>query len=211
MREHASAVICLVTDRARIDVLPSVREAAAAGVDLVQVRERDMPDRALLALVHEILAAVAGTATRVLVNDRTDIALAAGAHGVHLRGDSVRAARVREIAPRGFLVGRSVHTADEAVETDREGAVDYLVFGTVFPSASKPAAHASAGLFELARVCSAVRTPVLAIGGITPGRAAEVARAGAKGIAAIGLFGGPDIDRTVREIKRAFDTPNPVV
>lgn len=211
MLQNASAAICLVTDRARFDVLSSVRAAARAGVDLVQVRERGMTDRALLSLVHDVLAAVAGTATRVLVNDRTDIALAAGAHGVHLRGDSVGAARVREIAPPGFLVGRSVHTVDEAVETDREGAVDYLVFGTVFPSASKPAAHAAAGLSELARVCSAVRTPVLAIGGVTPERATGVARAGARGVAAIGLFGGTDIDRIVREIRRAFDTPYPVV
>lgn len=204
-------MICLVTDRARFDVLSSVRAAARAGVDLVQVRERDMADRALLSLVHDVLAAVAGTGTRVLVNERTDIALAAGAHGVHLRGDSVRAARVREIVPQGFFVGRSVHTVDEAVEADRERVVDYLVFGTVFPSESKPAGHGVAGLSGLARVCSAVRTPVLAIGGITPERAADVARAGASGVAAIGLFSGTDIARTVREIKRAFDTPYRVV
>jgi thiamine-phosphate diphosphorylase len=199
-------VICLVTDRARFDVLSTVRSAAVAGIDLVQVRERGLDDRALLALVRAVLAATAGTAARVLVNDRVDVALAAGAHGVHLRGDSIPAPRVREMSPRGFLLGRSVHALDEAIAIDREGAVDYLIFGTVFPSAGKPRDHQVVGVEALARVCAAVRTPVLAIGGIDAARAVEARRAGARGVAAIGMFASPDAAQAVREIRRAFDT-----
>ncbi len=199
-------VICLVTDRTRFDVLATVRAAVAGGVDLVQVRERGLEDRALLALVVGVLEQARGTEARVVVNDRIDVALAAGAHGVHLRGDSIPASRVREIAPAGFLIGRSVHALDEAIAIDREGAVDYVIFGTVFPSASKPAGHRIAGVEALAAVCAAVRTPVLAIGGIDAARAAEARRAGARGVAAIGLFAGPGAHHALVGIRRAFDT-----
>jgi thiamine-phosphate pyrophosphorylase len=204
-------VICLVTDRARFDVPSTVRAAARDGVDLVQVRERDLDDRALLALVRRVIAEVAGTPARVLVNDRLDVALAAGAHGVHLRGDSIAASRVRAMAPRGFLVGRSVHALDEAIAIDREGAVDYVIFGTVFASAGKPAGHPVAGVEALARVCAAVRTPVLAIGGIDAARAVEARRAGAQGVAAIGLFAGAGAREAIRDIRRTFDTGSQVV
>jgi thiamine-phosphate pyrophosphorylase len=204
-------VICLVTDRARFDVPSTVRAAARDGVDLVQVRERDLDDRALLALVRRVIAEVADTPARVLVNDRLDVALAAGAHGVHLRGDSIAASRVRAIAPRGFLVGRSVHALDEAIAIDREGAVDYLIFGTVFASAGKPGGHPVAGVEALARVCAAVRTPVLAVGGIDAARAVEARRAGAQGVAAIGVFAGPGAREAIHEIRRTFDTGSQVV
>lgn len=199
-------MICLVTDRTRFDVPSTARMAAIAGVDLVQVRERGLADRDLCALVRNVLVQVAGTSARVVVNDRVDVALAARAHGVHLRGDSIAARRVREIVPSGFLVGRSVHALDEAIEIDREGAVDYLIFGTVFPSAGKPAGRPVAGVEALARVCAAVRTPVLAIGGIDPARAIEAKRAGARGVAAIGLFTGSGAPNAVRDIRRTFDT-----
>ncbi len=199
-------MICLVTDRRRFDVLDAVGAAAGEGVDLVQVREHGLDDRALLELVRRVLDRVGGTATRVVVNDRTDVALASGAHGVHLRGDSVPAARVRGLVPPGFLIGRSVHALDEAVAIDREGAVDYLIFGTVFPSASKPGGHHVAGVQALAAVCAAVRVPVLAIGGIDAARAAEVRRAGARGVAAIGVFAGPSTGDAVRAMRRVFDT-----
>ncbi len=78
------------------------------------------------------MTAVKGTRTRILVNDRLDVALAAGAHGVHLRGDSMPASRARSLAPIGFLIGRSVHSVDEAVRRHADGGVDYLLFGAVF-------------------------------------------------------------------------------
>ena len=167
-----------------------VRTAAAAGVDLVQVRERDLDGGPMTRLVAACVEAVRGTSTRVLVNDRVDVALAAGAHGVHLRADSFPASRVAACAPFGFLIGRSVHSMAEAVAAAEAGALNYLIFGTVFDSSSKPG-RSPAGLRELSRVASVTRIPVLAIGGITARNIAEVMAAGAAGAAAISMFEMP--------------------
>jgi thiamine-phosphate pyrophosphorylase len=156
-------------------------------VDLVQVRERDLDGGPLTSLVRRCVDAVRGSRARVLVNDRVDVALAAGAHGVHLRADSVPAARVRAICPPGFLLGRSVHARDEAIAAAAAGGLDYLLFGTVFATPSKPG-RAPAGLAVLADVASAVTIPVLAVGGVTPDTVEQVVRAGAAGFAAIGMF-----------------------
>jgi thiamine-phosphate diphosphorylase len=193
-------VFCLVTDRHRAEgqgsrgrpedtdhLVRLVRYAAAGGVNLVQVRERGLADRHLLALTRQIIGAVDSTSARVVVNDRVDIALAAGAAGVHLRADSPPAAAVRAIVPAGFLIGRSVHSEGEAIESAGTG-VDYLILGTIFPSASKPARTATLGLEPLARAARAVDVPVLAIGGITADNVGAIAASGAAGFAAIGLF-----------------------
>ena len=189
-------VLCMVTDRRRYGALRDgseedalircVAAAAAAGVDLVQVRERDLEAGPLAKLVARCIQAVAGTRTRVIVNDRLDVAHAAGAHGLHLPGHGVPALRARAAAPRGFLIGRSVHHASEAERVAHEGGLDYLVFGTVFETASKKVAPA--GIKGLAAAVQAVSLPVLAIGGITLERASEIARTGAAGVAAIGMF-----------------------
>jgi thiamine-phosphate diphosphorylase len=186
-------IICLVTDRRRmpgqsLDTLIALaRSAAEAGVHLISIREPDLETDRLFDLTRRLLAAITGTGTAVIVNERIDVAIAARAHGVHLRADSVGARRVRAIAPAGFLVGQAVHSAAEALEAAAADA-DFVVMGTIYPSRSKSALTAPAGLTGLAEVCRAVRLPVLAIGGVTADRAAEVARAGASGIAAIGLF-----------------------
>jgi thiamine-phosphate pyrophosphorylase len=182
----------MITDRRRLGgdealLVQRVGEAAAAGVDLVQVRERDMEAGALARLVSRCLDAVTGTRARVLVNDRLDVALATGAHGVHLRGDSMPAARARTLAPIGFLVGRSVHSVDEAVRVTADGGVDYLLFGAVFATPSKPG-HAPAGVRMLADVAAATSVPVLAVGGITMETAPRLADTGSAGFAAIGWF-----------------------
>jgi thiamine-phosphate diphosphorylase len=129
---------------------------------------------------------VRNTVTRVVVNDRLDVALTSGADGVHLRADSIPPEAARAIAPPGFLIGRSVHSLDEAV--DASAGVDYLIAGTVYPSASKPGMTEMLGLHGLAEIAGAVHVPVLGIGGITIDRLGDVARAGAAGVAAIGLF-----------------------
>ena len=188
-----SPVICLVTDRQRFGprweapLLSRVAAAAAAGVSLVQIRERDLDGRALLDLTTRVLDAVRGTCTRVVVNERADVARAAGAHGVHLRGASMSAERIRAWAGRPWVIGRSVHGRDEAVEEARGGALDYLLFGTVFETSSKPGRMA-AGIDALAEACGATPLPVLAIGGVTATTARRVASAGAAGIAVMGLF-----------------------
>jgi thiamine-phosphate pyrophosphorylase len=181
--------------------------AARAGVDLVQIRERGLEDLALLALAEAVGDAAEESGARVLVNDRVDVALAARAAGVHLPARAVDCSRVRPIVPEGFLVGRSVHSLDEAAAAARGGGCDYLVFGAVFESRSKPVGHPVAGVDALAEVCAAVSLPVLAVGGITPDRAPDVARAGAAGVAAIGLFARGtehELRRTVYEIRKAF-------
>jgi thiamine-phosphate pyrophosphorylase len=192
-------------------LVASVGTAARAGIDLVQVRERDLESGALVRLVARCIAASKHTHTRVLVNDRLDVAIAAGAHGVHLRGDSVPAPRVRALVRPGFLIGRSIHSKEEAARVCAEGGVDYLLFGTVFSTASKPGVDA-AGVDALADVVSTVTLPVLAVGGITVGTIRGLGRTGAAGIAAIGVFADTpigDLPRTIAELTRAFQETQP--
>jgi thiamine-phosphate diphosphorylase len=176
---------CLVTDRRRARLPEQFRAAIRDGVELIQIRERDLPAAELAALVRDAVGAARGSATRILVNDRLDVALACGADGVHLRADSVAAREVRRIAPAGFLITQAIHSADEA---RRAVDVDYIVAGTVFATASKPDADRWLGIDGLRAVVNASPAPVLAIGGVTPDRIREILRTGAAGIAAIGLF-----------------------
>jgi thiamine-phosphate diphosphorylase len=226
--------ICLVTDRSRLPPPPAdavalsdspalgplaerLMLAGQAGVDLLQVREPDLSAAELGALVRDVRTRLAdgetGARARIIVNERVDVALAAEADGVHLKSDSIPTALVRRHVPAAFLVGRSVHSLDEARAAEAEGA-DYLIFGTVFPSGSKPRGHRTAGLEALAGVTQAVRVPVLAIGGISLNTVAAAAEAGAAGVAAIGLFfdaAGPMADlrgrltQTVAGLRLAFD------
>ena len=197
-------IICLIT-RGEGPVPGLVREAASAGVDLVQIREPRLQGGALLSLVHEAIDEAGAAPCRVLVNDRFDVAIAANAAGVHLRGNSFPASRVSRVAPAGFLIGRSVHEPAEAIAVTEEGGCDYLIFGTVFTSRNKPAGHPVAGLNLLREVCRATALPVIAVGGISVENAADVVAAGAKGIAGIDLFQGV-ITTTVSRLRRQFDT-----
>lgn len=167
-----------------------VAAAVRARVDLIQIREPDLSDRALLDLVRSAVGAARGTGSMILVNERFDVALSAGAAGVHLKSSSVPAPAMRCHLPPGFLVGRSVHGVAEARRVAAEGGVDYLLLGTVYPSGSKPG-RAPCGVGALAGAARAVRIPVLAIGGVTVDNTREVLCAGAAGIAAIGLFTEP--------------------
>lgn len=207
-------VLCLITDRRRFGdawqsaLVDHVAAAARAGVHLIQLRERDLDAAVLARLTQQCVAALDGTSARLLVNDRLDVALAAGAHGVHLRADSMSAARARQVTPPGFLLGRSIHSIDEAADAT-SGAVDYLIFGTVFETGSKPG-RTAAGLDRLAQVACATSIPVLAVGGVSVDQVAAVARTGASGVAGIGLFAGQDDARLtdlVRRANSAFDTP----
>jgi thiamine-phosphate diphosphorylase len=198
-------ILCLVTDRRRRPVLDHCRDAVRAGVDLIQIRELDLEASALLSLAAGVADMARDTPTRVVVNDRVDVAIAAGAHGVHLRGDSIPPDRARSMMPAGFLIGRSVHGADEAVLAAL--AADYVMAGTVFPTPSKPGLRHHLGLAGLAAIVRAVQVPVLAIGGVTMERIGAVAATGAAGIAAIGLFDAQaaDLAGVVREARRQFD------
>lgn len=154
-----------------------------AGADLIQLRESDWPAGVLTGLARWVTARAAGSTTRVLVNDRADVALAAGAHGVHLPSNGLPTPAVRGLAT-GWIVGRSVHDGDDVTSA---AGVDYFLFGTVFPSVSKPGQQA-AGIAALQRAAVASPVPILAIGGITPDRARQCLDVGAAGVAGIGLF-----------------------
>jgi thiazole tautomerase (transcriptional regulator TenI) len=202
----APPLICLVTRRKALApdartvreeclaIERQVDEAVSAGIDLIHVRERDMDARELVSLVSRLVARSRGFA-RIVVNDRADVAAAARADGVHLRADSPPASTVRGLGPgaprpeepelRGWLIGRSIHSTDEARQ---HADADYLVFGTVFASRSKPAGHRIGGLDGLADAAVVASIPVLAIGGITPARTTACRDAGAAGVSAIELF-----------------------
>ncbi len=193
--------VYLVTDRRQL--APSARtvrdevtaleafldDAVDAGVDAIQIRERDLDVRRLERLVRRVHARAHPAGTHVLVNDRADVAAAAGADGVHLREDGMPPSRVRARI-EAWTIGRSVHAAGAG--TAHEGA-DYLLFGTVFASASKPASWHVAGLDQLAAMAASTTLPVLAIGGVTPAHVRAVVAAGAAGVAAIGVFLPPPL------------------
>jgi thiamine-phosphate pyrophosphorylase len=172
---------------ARSCLVEQARRAAAAGIELIQIRERDLDAADLAALVREVVAITRESRTRVVVNDRLDVALACRADGVHLRGDSYPVKDARRLMPPPLLVGRSVHTVEEVALA---AGADYVIAGTVFPSVSKPAARPAQllGLEGLRNIVKASAMPVLAIGGITPDRIEAVLAAGAAGVAGIGLF-----------------------
>jgi len=163
--------------------------AVAAGIDVIQLREPELAAADLLMLAASIVDLTRGSATQLVVNDRYDVAVTSGAHGVHLRSNSPLPRDIRADAAAGFLIGRSIHTIAEVGDSD---GADYLIAGTVWPTASKPDAHPTIGLSGLREIVRATAIPVLAIGGVTVGRAALVRDQGAAGVAAIGLFTASD-------------------
>ena len=179
----------LITDRAAAPRPPAdvVEECLAAGLRAVQLREKDLEVRELLALATPLREATRHHAARLLVNDRADVALAAGADGVQRTHASLPVSALRGIAPAGFLVGASVHSEAEARDAAGQGA-DFIVFGPVYDTASKRRYGPPQGLAALEAVTRAVDRPVLAVGGLTPERVPEVLAAGAAGVAVIGAI-----------------------
>jgi len=178
-------VVMLVTDRRQLPVerWPDVIGAAiGGGVNVVQLREKDMPAGELLPTARRIRGVTLGRAL-LIINDRADVALLAGADGVQLPEDGLPPAAVRAWLPRSMVVGRSVHDINGARQAEQDGA-DYLVVGPIFATPSKAEAKPG-GAALLADVVSRVNLPVIAIGGITGENAAECWAAGAAGVAAI--------------------------
>lgn len=211
--------VCLVTDRRRLSPdartpadeiarLESWLDEAIGAVDLIQIRERDLDGARLLSLAARLAQGSRGSPTRVVINDRADVALAAGLDGVHMRADGPRIERVRSLGRPSWIVGRSVHSLEEV---RAHTSADYLLFGTVFPTASKRPEAPARGLDALSAAVEATDRPVLAIGGITPTRATACFHAGASGVAAISLFfpegrapGSIGIRRAANELRAAF-------
>ena len=224
-----SFLICYITDRRQLRSAPLaavISETVRAGVDIVQIRERDLTTRELIALVQEALALNVGASgagpgpnavrpyvlgrgqgeggASVVVNDRVDVALAVGADGVHLATHSMPAQVVRRLVPPGFVIGASCHSLDEAMAAESGGA-DYLVLGPVFETPSKLGHGPPLGLEKLRDVTSRIRIPVLALGGITVEHIRPCLEAGAAGIAGIRIFQDCEsVPERVRELRAQF-------
>ncbi len=216
-------MLCLVTDRRRLgaavgappedwlEVLRiQVESAVRAGIDLVQIREPDLEAGALAAFVRSIAVNSREQTTKILVNDRLDVALAAGAGGVHLKESSFALEHARRLSPPGFTIGCSVHTPLTAAA---RRSADFLIAGTVLPTVSK----AAADYLEwkgLELVVEAARgTPVLGIGGLDLGSIPMLATTGAAGLAGVGAFiptAGQDaaefVQKRVIDMRFAFDS-----
>lgn len=184
-------------------ILAQVSAAVAAGLELIQLREKRLAGRVLFELSEQSAALTRGSATRLLVNDRADVAAAAGADGVHLTMQSIDAATIRRTFGEDFLIGVSTHSLAEAEVAKRDGA-NFVVFGPVFATRSKENYSRPAGLAKLERVGKELAPfPVLALGGVDLTNARECLRAGASGIAGISLFDEPDhIREVVRKLRQ---------
>ena len=206
----ARPLVFYVTDRKSIsggaiapNLLEKIRVAIDAGCDFVQIREKDLSARELARTVREAVSlASASGMTKVIVNERLDVAIATDACGVHLGGSSLSirdATRWRATGPMAadFLIGVSCHSVEEVRAAEMDGA-DYIFFGPVFDTPSKRSFGSPQGLDRLREACSAVKIPVVAIGGVDEGNAQQCVRGGAAGIAAIRMFQEADSLESLR-------------
>ncbi len=180
-----------ITDRLQLkkrSIESCISAAVGAGIDWVQIREKDLPARGVVAITEYAARRAAERGkTRVIVNDRLDVALAANAQGVHLATRSMPAGVVRKLAPKGFLVGVSCHSLEEAMAAEMAGA-NYLLLGPIFETPSKLNFGAPLGLEMLREVTGQISLPVFALGGITVDRISQCRESGAAGIAGIRIF-----------------------
>lgn len=194
-----------ITDRkplAGISLIACIQRAVDWGVDFLQIREKDLPDRQLFELTSRAVSLSRGTKCRILVNGRADIALAAGAQGVHLPSVGLKASEIRAWLPKGFLIGVSVHTESEITNACIQKA-DYILLGHVFPTDSKRDYGPCLGLDFLRKACSKASLPVLALGGMRPDLIGSVLETGAAGVAGISLFQKKaEFDRLKKTINR---------
>jgi thiamine-phosphate pyrophosphorylase len=200
-------LLCYITDRSQLrgELIARIDDTLRAGVDLIQIREKDLSGRDLHALCAEALLLPNPHGTRILVNARADVALAAGAHGLHLPSNSPAPSSFRGTLPAGFLIGVSCHSLEDVRRAEAEGA-DYVVFGPVFETPSKAGYGLPQGIERLRQACEAVDLPVLALGGIGVGNAASCLRAGAAGIAGISLFQkAGDLSEVIRALRDLGD------
>lgn len=168
-----------ITDRTP---LAAIAKILASGVELLQIREKHLSTRALAAHVSAVLKLDNPHGTRILVNDRTDVALACGAHGVHLRANSIAPSVLRNITPPGFVIGVSCHSISDF---EHAAGADFVVLSPIFDS---PGKGAPLGLRYLAQAVHSTSMPVLALGGVTAERIPVCLRLGAAGVAGIRLF-----------------------
>lgn len=179
--------VYLITDRGQAkggDILSAVAAALDGGIRAVQLREKDLGGRELFRLAEAMRRLTAQYKARLLVNDRLDVAYAAGADGVHLGGGSIPVREARALLGARALIGRSAHGVEEVLAAERDGA-DFATFGPVYATPSKAAYGPPVGVAALAAACAAATVPVFALGGVGPGNMNETLKAGAFGIALI--------------------------
>ena len=208
-RRPAIGRLCVITDTAvqsRFDHTTLAELACRGGADMIQLRDKTLPDDALIPIAIEVRHVCHRHGAMFIVNDRVAVARASGAHGVHLGRGDMSIADARRLLGEGAIIGATAHSLEEAVEADGSAA-DYMGFGHVFPTASKKKATSPVGIDELARVCAAVSKPVLAIGGITHDRIAAVMASGAWGIAVIAeVCTAGDPRAATERVRRALDS-----
>ena len=181
--------------------LEMARRSLAGGADVIQLRDKTLAGRDLLSLAREMAVLVRSHQALFIVNDRLDIALAAGADGVHLGQDDLPVSAARTIAPPPFIIGVSVGSAHEAMEAESDGA-DYVALSPVFSTPTKQDAGPGHGLETLMAIRSAVAVPVIAIGGVGLHNVEDVIRAGADGVAVISaVLGEEDVEDATRMMK----------
>jgi thiamine-phosphate pyrophosphorylase len=202
--------LTLITDRRLcrgLSLEEAVAQAVGGGVNVVQLREKDLTAVQLVPLADRLRAITEGKAL-LIVNTRLDVALVCAADGVHLpeRGPSVAA--TRRLAGDGFIIGRSVHSAEEAVRAEEEGA-DYVQVGAIFPTRSHRGLPA-AGPALLKSVAAMVTIPIVAVGGITAANVGQVMRAGAEGAAVISaILDSPSPRAAARRLVEAMSEAAP--
>ncbi len=190
--------------------IEAIRQAAQSGCQLIQIREKDLTARSLAELTRAAINVARPHGARVLVNDRLDVALAAGADGAHLRVSSIPPSEARAIADsrglKDFLIGVSTHSVAEARAAE-EGGANFIVCGPVFDTPSKRGYGPPLGLDQLATICQSVTIPALAIGGINLSNFRETLQTGAAGVAAISLF--TDLQNIERNIEAMLGQCSP--
>lgn len=199
----------LVTDRglslgrSTVDI---VRAAVAGGVTCVQLREKACPTREFVAEARAVKEALAGTKVPLVINDRLDVALAVGADGVHLGQSDMSVADARRVAGANMLIGVSAECVEDAVRAQAQGA-DYVGISPVFPTPTKTDTATALGLEGVRRIRAAVSLPLVGIGGIGPGNAAEVIRAGCDGVAVVSaIVSAADPGRATAELRTIIDS-----
>ena len=194
-----------ITDRKALhnkNVTAFVQKAIVAGIDYLQIREKDLNDKELYALVKECVSLAKDSKTKILVNDRLDIAIAAGADGVHLGGHSVTTEVVKSHAPENFIIGVSTHDRAEASKAESGGA-DFIAYGPVFTTPSKAGYGPPKGIANLESIIGMMNIPVFPLGGINENNLEALFALPIGGIASISLFqNAKNLARIVADIQK---------
>jgi thiamine-phosphate pyrophosphorylase len=201
-----SSRLLVVTDRHQTNgrpLVPLLQQVVNAVAPAIQLRERDLSARELVTLAHEVQAVTASHRSQLLINDRIDVALALEGVGVHLRSNSLPISVARRLLGAQRLVGVSVHTVEEAMQVESQGA-DYIILGPIYATPSKQMFGPPLGIHTLEKACRLVRIPIIGIGGVTAARAQQMRRAGAFGVAVItAILGATDVESATRELLEA--------